>query len=76
MEKREQTTMCPSEREAQNTVEILVKKNDSDLGQSKYRWAWRESAEKNVFGVASTLEEIEIRAKRMFPDKEIVLLSL
>lgn len=79
--KQKQTGMCPSEREAQSQqknkrIEIFVKKIDSDHGQRKYRWAWKESAEMNVFGVASTLEEVKIRTKRMFPDSEIILLPL
>lgn len=43
---------------------------------NKYLWAWKESADKKVFGVAATVEEIKQRAKRMFPGKEIVLLPL
>lgn len=43
---------------------------------NKYIWAWKESADKKVFGTAATVEEITRRAMRMFPGKEIVLLPL
>lgn len=54
-------------------MKIYIKK---ESGKSKYLWAWKESADKKVFGVAATVEEITRRAKRMFPGKEIVLLPL
>lgn len=78
---REQTTICPSEREAQSLeqktqVEIFVKENEPKHGRSKYRWAWKESADKKVFGGASTIAEIKRRSARVFPDSEIVLLPL
>lgn len=78
---KKQTVIPPSEQKAQNQkrntqIEIFVQENEPKPGRSRYRWAWKESAEKNVFGGASSLEEIKTRAARMFPDKEIVLLLL
>lgn len=56
------------------TVKIFFKKKKSD--KTEYLWAWKESADKKVFGVATTIEEITKRAQRMFPTKKIVLLPL
>lgn len=77
---REQTTIrLPAElkeklqqeadSQKQNTqVEIFVKKHNSG-----YYWAWKESADKKVFGGASTISEIKRRAARLFPNSEIIL---
>lgn len=79
--KRKRAAMCPSDQEAQSQeqktkVEIFVKENEPNCGRRRYRWAWKESAEKKVFGCAATIEEIKRRSARMFPDSEIVLLYL
>ena len=52
--------------------EILVTKKEKD-GKTRYLWAWKESADKKVFGVAATVDEIKKSARNMFPNKEIVL---
>ena len=76
-----QTKMCPPEREARHReqktqIEIFFKENESNHGCSKYLWAWKESAEKNVFGGASSIAEIKRKAAKKFPYSEVVLLPL
>lgn len=78
---KEQNKICLPDREAQKLeskakIEILIKENGFNNDKRRYRWAWKESAEKNVFGIASTINEIKIRSQRMFPNHEIELLFL
>lgn len=62
----------------EKTVDIIVISNSHSCGRkrSRYTWAWRESAEKGVFGCADSLEEIKTRAERMFPGTKLVLFLL
>ena len=52
--------------------EIFFKDNEG----GGYLWAWKESADGKVFGVASDKDEIIRRASRMFPEDECVLVAL
>lgn len=60
--------------QTEEKVDIIVISNRSS--QSRYTWAWRESAEKGVFGCADSLDEIKTRAERMFPGVKLVLFLL
>ena len=54
------------------TIEIFVKK-DKLNGDECYRWAWKESADKKVYGYSKSIADIEERAQRMFPNNKIQL---
>lgn len=53
-------------------IEIIVKK-DKLNGNECYRWAWKESADKKVFGYSKSIADIEESAQRMFPNNTIQL---
>lgn len=54
---------------AVKTTEIVIIECNE---RYKYLWAWRESADKKVFGTANSIEEIKRRARRFFPKEELV----
>ena len=54
------------------TVEIRVQKSKLN-GNECYRWAWKESADKKVFGYSKSIADIEESAQRMFPNNTIQL---
>lgn len=55
---------------AVKTTEIvIIECNDKKY---KYLWAWRESADKKVFGTANSIEEIKRRACKFFPNDSLV----
>jgi len=35
-----------------------------------YRWAWKDSAEKGVFGRVKTFDDVKNRSARMFPNEK------
>ncbi len=41
-----------------------------------YLWAWEEAAEVNVWGFAKSLDEVEARARKLFPGDAIELVRL
>lgn len=53
-------------------IEIIVKK-DKLNGEECYRWAWKESVDKKVFGYSKSIADIEESAQRMFPNNTIRL---
>lgn len=57
---------------SKDSIKIVAEKNKLN-GKDGYRWAWKESADKKVYGIATSIDEITRRAKRMFPDMDIEL---
>ena len=53
-------------------ITIYIKKSKLS-GLDGYCWAWKESLDKRVFGWASSIENVCKKAKRMFPNKNLVL---
>lgn len=58
--------------EQETEVEIYVQKSMSH-GKNGFIWAFKESYEKKVFGWAASLDEVERRARKMFPVRNIKL---
>lgn len=58
--------------EQKTEVEIYVQKSMSH-GEIGFIWAFKESYEKKIFGWAASLDEVERRARRMFPVRNIKL---
>lgn len=58
------------------TIDIFYRESPGKDGSKGYRWAWKESLDMNMFGWASSIEEIERRAKRMFPGRSPNLIAL
>jgi hypothetical protein len=44
-------------------------------GNKYFRWAWSESWCANIFGRATSLDEIKRRSKKMFPSCDCVLIA-
>ena len=55
--------------------EIYYKASQNN-GRDGYLWAWKESWDANVFGVAYSIGEIKRRATRMFPNYDCILIAL
>lgn len=55
-------------------VKITIYITKSTLrGLDGYCWAWKESFDKRIFGWTSSIENVCKKAKRMFPNKKLIL---
>lgn len=45
-------------------------------GTTYFLWAWKKSHDAKVYGRATSLDDIEKKARKMFPGCDIQLLSL